>query len=55
MYVVEKSDIDTKEGAEQSGSSETAEAPEGRPVTGGNSEKTGCGLHAEAGVSIERT
>jgi hypothetical protein len=33
----------------------TAEAPEGRPVTEGNSVKTDCDLHAEAGVSIERT
>jgi hypothetical protein len=33
----------------------TAEVLEGRPVTGGNSGKTGCDLHAEAGVSIERT
>jgi len=32
-----------------------AEALEGRPVTEGNSEKTDCDLHAEAGVSIERT
>ena len=33
----------------------TAEALEGRPVTEGNSVKTDCDLHAEAGVSIERT
>jgi hypothetical protein len=30
----------------------TAEAPEGRPVTEGNSVKTDCDLHAEAGASI---
>ena len=45
----------TEEGVEQGWSSSTAAAPEGRPVTEGNSEKTDCDLHAEAGVSIERT
>ncbi len=33
----------------------TAEALEGRPVTEGNSKKTDCDLHEEAGVNIERT
>ena len=31
-----------------------AEALEGRPVTEGNSVKTGWDLHAEAGASIDR-
>ena len=45
----------TEEGAEQWLQVATAEVPEGRPVTEGNSGKTDCDLHAEAGVSIERT
>jgi len=32
-----------------------AEVLEERPMTKGNSEKTDCDLHAEAGASIERT
>ena len=32
-----------------------AEAPEGRPMTEGNSGKIDCDLHAVAGASIERT
>lgn len=42
----------TQEGAEQC--RDAADALEGRPVTEGNSVKTDCDLHAEAGVSIER-
>ena len=45
----------TEEGAEQCCRTASAEVLEGRPVTEGNSEKTDCDLHAEAGVSIERT
>jgi hypothetical protein len=57
MYAVEKSDIGVvpKKEPNNVGTLPTAEAPEGRPVTEGNSGKTDCDLHTEAGVSIERT
>ena len=56
VYAVEKSDIGVlpKREPNNVGSDSTAEVPEGRPVTEGNSVKTDCDLHAEAGVSIER-
>ena len=57
MYAVEKSDIGVvpKKGPNKVAEIAPAEVPEGRPVTEGNSGKTDCDLHAEAGVSIERT
>ena len=57
MNATEKSDIGVvpKRESNNVGAFATAEASEGRPVTEGNSEKTDCDLHAEAGVSIERT
>ncbi len=56
MYAMEKSDIGVvpKKGPNNAADS-AAEALEGRPVTEGNSVKTDWDLHAEAGVSIERT
>jgi hypothetical protein len=57
MYAMEKSDIGVvpKKEPNKVEVYSTAEALEGRPVTEGNSGKTDCDLHAEAGVSIERT
>ena len=57
VNAMEKSDIGVvpKKEPNKVESDSTAEALEGRPVTEGNSVKTDCDLHAEAGVSIERT
>ena len=54
---MEKSDIGVlpKKEPNKVESDSTAGALEGRPVTEGNSVKTDWDLHAEAGVSIDRT